>query len=1646
MKKRLLIALLTLGMIMQTVSVPVWAAEESADLAAGPVSGEADEAEERVDPIGSTDVEEPSESGDLSDPEEPSESGNLSDPEGPSESGDPSESGSPSDTEEPSESDNPSDTEEPPESDNPSDTEEPPESGSPSDTEEPSESGNSSDTEEPSDAEEEAGSEDPSDPSVPEESEDQDPEDPESLPEDGQPATRKLLAANKQVETVSVSSGEGIYQEGSFTVLGAGEPGSAAAGYRDPQMVEDKRAEAEEYLYQQMLAKNENINMEQYRITTGEAPSFISGVINEHPELYYVSGYKYSFYKASQIIFEVKPNYLSGYDDTLFWTGVEDALSVVDDSMSELEKAIALHEYIVVNCEYDYANYLAGTLPREVYSAYGVLANHKAVCQGYALAYKLLLNRVGIECCMVTSDEMNHAWNLIKLDGQYYQVDTTWDDPVWDRLGLVSHNYMFLSDETFRTEVKGVRNAHYDWEITRGSLIVDLKADSTRFDNEFWVGCRSPFILDNGMCYYIESSGDYQGYGKIKERNLSAGTESVLLDVIGRWDAGGGQYWTAAYSGLFMMGDRLYFNTPTNICSIPISGGSVRTETDLLSSGDKYVYGVAFRQGQIHYLQKTSPNDTSGNILLAELKQQVEVPVVKIVLDREETVMGIGETLQLTALVSPSYATQAAVSWASDDETVATVEAGMVTAIAKGTCTVTASAGGKQAACQVQVIDKPRRPVFSPKEPVDQAGRVTVDKGSQVTIGADPGTTVYYTINGAVPDPSDDKATLRYTAPVTVNEDTTIKAVAVFDKDTALVSDVAEQTFIACTNQIKLGTDEVVLKEGEEQTVAIQELPTTRSAADVEWRSADPKTAAVTADGKIKALLEGKTTVTAAVEDHKGETVTATCEVTVEAPVYEVTFTGFRDQVIKTEQVKARRNATPPRYDSQKPEASDFSFPEGYRFTGWEGSYENIQCDTVVRAKYELIRYEIRYELNGGVNGAGNPATYTVESKDIRLAPAGGKEGYLFTGWYEDAECREDPVSVIRQGSHGDITLYAGWKDERGLWMKAEGSDKMNDIPPQPYTGKAIKPAVEVWYGDKPLEQGKDYTISYRNNTNVKQPDTQDQQQKEPTITVKGKGNFAGNITRTFVITPVDLGDQDIQIDPLAAVYSGKRLTPVPSVVRNGKKLKYRKDFTVEYPDSKRGGDAYQKPGTYAVVVKGCGNYTGQREIPFTVTDPEAGEILLDRVKVSRIPDQAYTGKAVKLTQDMPLLTLGAETLLYGKDYTLEYGPCIESGTHQVLIVGQGSYKGVRRVSFKIRGTAIGTAKIGKLQELTYSGEELTYDTRAHAGAEDKLTIMDPTGKTELREGKDYELSYRNHINVGTAKVTITGKGAYSGSVTKSFRIVPYSLEKGSPKITAEIVGGKEQTWQKGGVVPKLKVTFKGVELVEGTDYVLSGRNHTENDLKKGKEPLVVLKGRKNFCGSRELAFTVIPQDLSAVTVTAQDLEENGRSGKYQSKPVLTDRNGKVLKAGTDYEKTYVYQNEAGKILGKTDRPEAGSCLTVVVTGKGNYRGSAQASYRIIPKGTHISKAKVKVTGKFYYTGERILPSKDDLTVTMGKTTLTADDYEIVACTNNINRGTGKLTIRGKGKYGGTKQVSFRILSQNMKWWEKGMKKAGKDS
>ncbi len=142
--------------------------------------------------------------------------------------------------------------------------------------------------------------------------------------------------------------------------------------------------------------------------------------------------------------------------------------SIIKPEMSDLEKELAIRDYIITHTKYDKENYVKGTIPDESHSPYGVFINGVAVCDGYSRSFQILLNAVGIESKMVVGDfdslngsiselpeskkdddtnSLNHAWNIVKVGNEYFQVDVTADDPLTeDGSDFLSHQYFNISD------------------------------------------------------------------------------------------------------------------------------------------------------------------------------------------------------------------------------------------------------------------------------------------------------------------------------------------------------------------------------------------------------------------------------------------------------------------------------------------------------------------------------------------------------------------------------------------------------------------------------------------------------------------------------------------------------------------------------------------------------------------------------------------------------------------------------------------------------------------------------------------------------------------------------------------------------------------------------------------------------------------------------------------------------------------------------------------------------------------------------------------------------------------------------------------------------------------------------------------------
>ncbi len=216
-------------------------------------------------------------------------------------------------------------------------------------------------------------------------------------------------------------------------------------------------------------------------------------------------------------------------DEKLIQERFNKAKAVVDRKMTDVEKALVLYDYLITSVDYPESLGVGSDgldiYKDDAYKAAGFFIDREAVCAAYAKLYAILLNESGIPAVTVENDDLFHEWVMLKVDGEWYHADITWDDPYyedgytylydanddhWD-LGCVIHEFFLKSDEEM-TEL-----GHPDWSLSYNVnpdylTEVPKSGPSGKFDNMFFsdkneeFSCCSKMNYINGNWYFIDSN------------------------------------------------------------------------------------------------------------------------------------------------------------------------------------------------------------------------------------------------------------------------------------------------------------------------------------------------------------------------------------------------------------------------------------------------------------------------------------------------------------------------------------------------------------------------------------------------------------------------------------------------------------------------------------------------------------------------------------------------------------------------------------------------------------------------------------------------------------------------------------------------------------------------------------------------------------------------------------------------------------------------------------------------------------------------------------------------------------------------------------------------------------------------------------
>ena len=367
---------------------------------------------------------------------------------------------------------------------------------------------------------------------------------------------------------------------------------------------------------------------------------------------------------------------------------------------------------------------------------------------------------------------------------------------------------------------------------------------------------------------------------------------------------------------------------------------------------------------------------------------------------------------------------------------------------------------------------------------------------------------------------------------------------------------------------------------------------------------------------------------------------------------------------------------------------------------------------------------------------------------------------------------------------------------------------------------------------------------------------------------------------------------------------------------------------------------------------------------------------------ISAIPNQTYTGSAIT-----PAITVkdGSTTLTNGTHYSVSYSNNTNVGTATVTVTGKGTYTGTKTATFKINAKSASGFTVSSIAAQTYTGSAIT----------PAITVKD--GTKTLTNGTHYSVAYSNNINAGTATVTITGKGNYTGTKTATFKI----NAKSASGFTVSSIAA--QTYTGSAITPAVTVKDGTKTLTNGTHYSVAYSNNTN-----AGTATVTITGKGNYTGTKTATFKINAKSASGFTVST--IAAQTYTGSAIT-PAITVKDGtKTLTNGTHYSVAYTNNTNVGT-------------ATVTITGKGNYTGTKTVTFKINAKS--VSGFTVSSIEDQTYTGSAITPA---ITVKDGTKTLTNGTHYSVAYSNNINVGTATITITGKGNYTGIKTVTFRIV------------------
>ena len=387
-----------------------------------------------------------------------------------------------------------------------------------------------------------------------------------------------------------------------------------------------------------------SIDVSKYNLSYDDCKSCYYGVLLGRPEFFYVETV-FAANGSMSAITSINPQYNDAYtkSSATAFNSVSAAIIAGMPNGTREEKLLYIHDYIVTHCKYD--------LTYQGRDAYACLVQGSAVCQGYSLAFVHLCNLAGLEAIFVSSETLNHAWNLVRLsnggiENAWYLVDCTWDDPIlsanpslWSPTVCTHEHFLVCREDALASH-----NAA-DWVNAAGENARDF-ASTEAYRYGWWKNLRENVTgpvqwVGNKMAY-----GKSNDFGNIYFHGSGTTTETAVPVPGGgvTWPVwgGGGSFWTEAHFTVAAHNGVYYFTTPTQIWKMTAAGETslAYTLTDAEQSAGR-LYGLQSEDGKLYYYYGTYEDNVN--------KRELSIPLEMISVKANKTSAATGETITWTA-------------------------------------------------------------------------------------------------------------------------------------------------------------------------------------------------------------------------------------------------------------------------------------------------------------------------------------------------------------------------------------------------------------------------------------------------------------------------------------------------------------------------------------------------------------------------------------------------------------------------------------------------------------------------------------------------------------------------------------------------------------------------------------------------------------------------------------------------------------------------------------------------------------------------------------------------------------------------------------------------------------------------------------